>query len=871
MRKPTDHRPGMPDKSLAAYPMPNRPFRFAMREQPWPFIVLLSGFLIVLLASSSFSFASPSDTAPKTDVNLSVVDEENRPVANATVELRLTGKVVATASTDAKGKASVALKSGKYMLTVAKDGFFKSESALETTANAAGPQELEVVLSAAVVNQEKVTVNGTASNPVTETTSASATSIAPAQAKQVPSRPATVADVLPLIPGIVRANDGSVRIAGYGENHSALLINSVDVTDPATGEFGLTVPIDSVDTVSVSEMPYLAQYGRFTAGVVTADTKRGGDKWEYSLNDPLPEFRIRSGHVEGLKDATPRFNVSGPILANRLYILEGAEYLINKQEVFTLPFPANQTTSRAINSFTQADAILSPNQTLTASFHYAPHSVQYSGLDFFNPQPVTPDANLHESTATILDRLAVGGGLLQSTFATTRVNSAITPQGTADMILTPVGNQGNYFSQQSRLSTRFEWIENWAPRTLHFAGDHFLQVGSVLAHSENDGQFNAKPVLIQDATGHPIQRIDFTGGSSFGVSDLEPAVYLQDHWIMNPHFAVDTGVRFEAQTITATTRSAPRTGFVWSPGEDGKTVVRGGVGVFYDYVPLDLYAFNKYPAQTITSYNSSGAVIGAPIQFMNLTQAAAQAGFPLIDRGASNGNFAPYSVAWNVELERSINPFLTLRFKYLQSQAEDQITIQPEIIQNQNAFVLGSSGSARTRQFEFTARIGSGSRRQFFFSYVRQHARGDVNEAAGYLGNFPFPVLSQNLIASLPSEIPNRFLLWGTYALPRKMQVIPHVEYRNGFPYQSTNVLQQYLPVTAGPQSRFPRYLSLDVRVSKDFQISPKHAIRLSATILNLTNHFNPLEVHSNVADPLYGTFFGNHNRHAVLDFDFLF
>jgi hypothetical protein len=84
-------------------------------------------------------------------------------------------------------------------------------------------------------------------------------------------------------------------------------------------------------------------------------------------------------------------------------------------------------------------------------------------------------------------------------------------------------------------------------------------------------------------------------------------------------------------------------------------------------------------------------------------------------------------------------------------------------------------------------------------------------------------------------------------------------------------VFQQYLPVTAGPQYRFPRYFSLDVRVSKDFQISPKHAVRLSGTILNLTNHFNPLEVHSNVADPLYGAFVGNYHRHVLLDFDFLF
>ena len=66
---------------------------------------------------------------------------------------------------------------------------------------------------------------------------------------------------LPLVPGIVSGLDGSIRIAGFGEDHSALLVNSVDVTDPATGAFGLSVPIDSVETIEVSEMPYLAEYG----------------------------------------------------------------------------------------------------------------------------------------------------------------------------------------------------------------------------------------------------------------------------------------------------------------------------------------------------------------------------------------------------------------------------------------------------------------------------------------------------------------------------------------------------------------------------------------------------------------------------------
>src|ERR1700679_1251566 len=91
-------------------------------------------------------------------------------------------------------------------------------------------------------------------------------------------------------------------------------------------------------------------------------------------------FFIRSDHLDGVRDAAPRFNVSGPIFTNHLYFLEGIEYLLNKQEVETLPFNQSLSTSTALNSFTQVDAILSPSQTLTGSLRFATHTVQSARL-----------------------------------------------------------------------------------------------------------------------------------------------------------------------------------------------------------------------------------------------------------------------------------------------------------------------------------------------------------------------------------------------------------------------------------------------------------------------------------------------------------
>lgn len=827
--------------------------------------ILLFAFLPVLGATG---WTSESPDRP-IRVNFHVLDENQHPIAQARVEIYLQEKTVASTSTNEIGEGTITVPApGHYLLRITMEEYIANEATLEITP-ATAAEKIDVTLSHVALSKQQITVQGTSSDPIEEQSSSQAT-LTPKQAEQTPSRPSTLKEALPLVPGVVRAADGSVAIAGYSENHSTLLVNSVDVTDPSTGEFGLSVPIDSVETINVAEMPYLAQYGRFIAGVVAAETRRGGDKWSFSLNDPLPDFRIRSGHIAGLKDMSPRLNFGGPLIPNRLYVSEGGEYLLFKQAVRTLAFPANETISKAINSFTQVDLVVSSTQTLTASFHDSPHSLRYSGLDFFNPQPVTPNADFHESTGTVIDRMSLGGGVLQSTIANTRVSSGIQPQGSAEMLLSPLGNRGNYFSQQDRRATRFGWMENWTPRTLHFGGDHILQLGSVLSYGEDEGELHARPVQIQDASGQRLQRIDFTGGQAFALSDYAPALYAQDHWILNPHFALDFGLRFEEQTITHTSRAAPRGGFIWTPDRDKKTVLRGGAGVFYDAVPLGVYAFQSYPEQTVTSYDATGGVIGVPLHYINLTQQAAESGFPLVDRENKNGNFAPYSAAWNLELERSFARFLTVRVKYLQSAAHGLITLQPQVVQARNALVLGSSGAARTRQYEFTARIGAEPQRQFFFSYIRQHARGDFNDASGYTGNFPFPVVRQNLTASLSNEIPNRFLLWGTYSLPLKLQLNPHIELRNGFPYQPVNVLQQYLAAGTGPQYRFPRYFSLDLLVSKDFQITKKHAIRISVPMRNLTNHFNPLEVHSNIADPQCGIFFGNYPRRFLLDFDFL-
>ncbi|MGH9855592.1 MAG: TonB-dependent receptor, partial [Blastocatellia bacterium] len=622
-------------------------------------------------------------------IRIVVQEETGAPVAGATVQLKLKDKVQNILNTDEKGEA-VADNSpiGDYEITVSKDGFEpRTQKQVSLTGNV--PVEIKFALTPKIGLTDKVDISANASAAVLpEQTSSSGTELQAAQVKYLPGKPTTVTDTLPLVPGVIRSPDGGIRISGSAENRSAFIVNSADVTDPATGQFGMTVPVDSVQTINVFKTPYLAQYGRFTAGVVSVETKRGGEKWNFELNDPLPEFRYLGGHLRGLREATPRVVFNGPLIKNRLYISQGSEYAIRKRPVQTLEYPNKETKSESINSFTQLDYLFSGTHTLTGTFHLAPRKDSFIGLDFFNRRPVTPNWRGKDYTGTLIDRLTLGENLLESTVAIKNYTVNVYGQGVADMNLTPTGNTGNYFSRQDREARRAEWMETLSLKPIRGVGAHNLKFGSIIARTTNRGEFTARPVNILDEQGALLRRIEFSGGAPFDLADLETHFFGQDHWVITPKLALDLGLRFERQGITETFRLAPRAGLAWTPFNNQKTVFRAGYGIFYDRVPLSVYAFDKYPQQVMTIYAPDGSELDGPRRFFNITDKAERGNNPFIGGGSNAGNFAPYSATWNLEVEHTFAAWLRLRGSYLSSNSSGIVMVNPKVVQGLDALVL---------------------------------------------------------------------------------------------------------------------------------------------------------------------------------------
>jgi hypothetical protein len=59
--------------------------------------------------------------------------------------------------------------------------------------------------------------------------------------------------------------------------------------------------------------------------------------------------------------------------------------------------------------------------------------------------------------------------------------------------------------------------------------------------------------------------------------------------------------------VTDSTNTAPRAGFALMLTKDAKTLLKGGAGLFYDRVPLNVASFPFLPDRTIVNLAFGGA------------------------------------------------------------------------------------------------------------------------------------------------------------------------------------------------------------------------------------------------------------------------
>src|SRR6266481_6355681 len=751
--------------------------------------------------------------------------------AGATV--RLSGPVVLETETDEHGNYTfAAVASGTYRI----EAFLSDLEAAQSISVEAGKiVRAELQLKPADV-KSSVTVTATASE--TKDPAPSET-ISEKTLRDAPNVNERFESSLPLVPGVLRGPDGHINLKGARNTQSGALVNSANVTDPVTGGQAINLPIDVVSSVQVISNPYDPQYGKFTGAVATVATKTSDyDKFHFSIQNMLPRLRDRDGTIAGLGAATPRMTFTGPIMKGHIAITQSFEYRYIRTPVNSLPPFRRDTKLESFDSYTQFDFNITPKQTATASLALYPQKLDFLGLNTFTPQPSTPDFHQRGFQVYLQHRYIVGDkGLLISQFSYKRFDADITAQSDDPYRLLLETTEGGFFNRQARRTSRSSFQESYQFAPKRFAGSHQLTVGLSYEHSTYDGHQSFLPVEIDGVSGMPIERISFTSPSSFQVDQNETAWFAGDQWAISTRFTLNLGVRFDSDTITSSTHAAPRAGFLLAVTGDGKTLLKGGVGLFYDRIPLMVPIFPDLPNRTVT-------VLG-------------QVDSTVFYRNTINGDLEnPRSTSWNLELDRQLLQGLSLRLAYEQRSTTRDFVVSPISSGATGVLELSNRGSDSYREFQVAARYQL-ARHMLNASYVRSRAFGDLNDFNQFFGNLAQPVIQPNARGRLSFDAPNRFLFWGTLAAPWKLTLVPVYEIHTGFPYSVENEFREYI----GPRNvaRFPRFSSFDLQITRPLTLhfGEKHLhARVGMGVFNLFNHFDPRDVQNNFASARFGEFF---------------
>ena len=627
--------------------------------------------------------------------------------------------IVATATATGEKRTVVTETSGGYLFTALPVGVYDFRAELQGFAPTIVQGHRIGIGESVVLNlqmkvagvEESLTVE--ANVPLIDTTRSSlAGKINQTQVEELPVNGRNWLAFAVLAPGVKsdgQGVQGSTPTAGIGDGRNTrVFLDGAGVQNKSTGQsVDVEVSKEIIGEFEVITNRFDAQMGHAGTAIVNAVTKGGTDRFGgtafgYFRHDKLNAADFFTGRVEPYQNRQYGGTFGGPVRRGATHFFLSYERQVEPKTlssntgIASLDVPVDGTDVRNLY-FARMDHALSQNHHLRGRFNAFTRFMPNDGVG----GSVTTSGSIKDDW--LIKRYNLG---LDSVFRGRWVNQFLfTYLDTLRKFdRMSEGPQYNFPSLAigGRPNAGHEIPSYWFLRNdvsyfMEKAGQHNIKFGGEYEHGDVQGFFsnaaNGQFFYDQDPSNLsscctdadqsgwdtsrfpiPVRYTQALGDFSISAPNDVYSAYVQDDWTVRPGLTLNLGVRYDAEfgslanDVTGLTTTPhendlnnfqPRVGFAWDLAGNGRTVIRGGGGLYYDQVFLNV-TFNQIRSNsgqqvTVTTFNTNRdpAFANDPLGGRTFEDFRSSAGALNVARLASDAE-QPHVWSWSIGIARQL-------------------------------------------------------------------------------------------------------------------------------------------------------------------------------------------------------------------------
>ncbi|HLG17519.1 MAG TPA: TonB-dependent receptor [Blastocatellia bacterium] len=542
----------------------------------------LSLLLCAHLAATGGAIGQTRKPAGESSLRVTVLDPTRAVIVAARVSIKPAGGPQKPLETNGQGDVYFAsVSSGLCKIRVEARGFEPRE--VDDFVLKPGVNTIEVLLEVEKVRDEVQVTEDARDRKLDRNSPAFTTILTEQQIAELPDDPEEFAEVLRQMAG-----PGAVfRVNGF-----------------SGGRFP---PKSQIREIRFRLNAYAAE--NHESGFVTVDiyTKPGGDLWHGSVNFGFRDRALNARNffapIHGPEQyRRGGFTLDGPIWPGHTSLfLYGDSSLAYDSKTIVAALPDGRFSGvvtrplRKLDLSARVEHTLTKTHTLRAEYQRNAFGQDNLGVGNFDlpERAYSVDSAEHVfrlSDTGLLTRRFVNEFRLQARWREVESHSAT--QAPAILVLNAF-NRGGAQVQGSRRVREIEIADNldYAIEGHSMRTGFALQLGSYssdeLANANGTFTFSS---LASFAAGRPTTFSRRVGDPHVDFGQRQFGWYFQDDFRVAKGLSLSLGLRYEMQTnLSDRNNFAPRLGLAWSPFRDGKTTIRAGAGIFYDWFSAETY------------------------------------------------------------------------------------------------------------------------------------------------------------------------------------------------------------------------------------------------------------------------------------------